>query len=207
MKAKQKKIRVFDIFIDDENSFFDFINKNFILIKDYLLLIEGEVTPKIQEYLKENGFCFVISNGCNIKKIDSGSGKKSVTKQSNTQKSSPEKETKVLIKEQIITQPANSKKTKVINKPVRSGEVIEYDGDVVVFSRVNSGAKVISEGNVSVLETVDGIVEANGDYMILKSIGKGYVVFNGDILDKENFSDQKTKKIVKTHDGFKIEEL
>jgi len=206
MKAKQKKIRVFDIFVDDEAKFFEFMDKNLILLKDYLLLVEGEVTSKIEEFLNSNGLCYVITNGCNIKKIDD---KKEVKKENEPQKdSSVAGEPQVIIKEQIVYQEADSQKTKVIKKPVRSGEVIEYDGDVVIFSRVNSGAKVISEGNVSIYETIDGVVEANGEFVIINSIGKGYVVFNGDILDKDDFSDGKNKKVLKTPDGgYKIEEL
>ena len=63
MKAKQKKIRVFDIFVDDEAKFFEFMDKNLILLKDYLLLVEGEVTSKIEEFLNSNGLCYVITNG------------------------------------------------------------------------------------------------------------------------------------------------
>ena len=57
------------------------------------------------------------------------------------------------------------------------------------------------------METIDGVVEANGDFIILKSIGKGYVVFNGDILDKDEFSGGKIKKVIKAIDGYKIEDL
>jgi len=203
MKAKQKKIRVFDIIVEDEAKFFEFMDKNLILVKDYLLLVEGNITPKIEEFLKENGLCYVFSNGCNIKKIDS--------KEKNPQPVKAEKipfsEPKVIIKEQVVYHDSPSDKTKVINKPVRSGEVIESDGDIVIFSRVNSGAKVISEGNIAVFDVVDGVIEANGDFCLINSIGKGYVVFNGDILDKEDFNDSKTKKVIKTNDGYKIEDL
>ena len=52
------------------------------------------------------------------------------------------------------------------------------------------------------------MVEVNGEFVIINSIGKGYVVFNGDILDKDDFSDGKNKKVLKTPDGgYKIEEL
>jgi septum site-determining protein MinC len=204
MKAKQKKIRVFDIVVNAEAKFFEFMDKNLVLVKDYLLLVEGEVTPKIEEFLKENGLCYVLSNSCNIKKIDSAEAPKTVS----TPTPAPEPaQPQVIIQEQIVYHDSPSNKTKVINKPIRSGEVIEYDGDIVIFSRVNSGAKVISEGNVSVFETIDGVVEANGDFCLINTIGKGYVVFNGDILEKDDFSDGKTKKVIKTDDGYKIEDL
>jgi len=205
MKVKQKKIRVFDIVVDKEAKFFEFMEKNLLLIKDYLLLVEGEVTPKIKEFLETNGLCFVLSNGCNIKKIDSAETSKNVKPKEEQKVETVQPQ--VIIQEQAVCHDSLSQKTKVLNKPVRSGEVIEHDGDVVIFSRVNSGAKVISEGNITVFETIDGVIEANGDFIIVNSVGKGYVVFNGDILDKDNFSDGKMKKVIKTTGGYKVEDL
>ena len=206
MKVKQKKIRVFDIVVDKEAKFFEFMDKNLLLIKDYLLLVEGEVTPRIKEFLETNGLCFVLSNGCNIKKIDLSKSSRATQTSKSASSANPLKQ-QAQNKEQVTHQRSLSQKTKVINKPVRSGEVIEHSGDVVIFSRVNSGAKVISEGNVTVFETIDGVIEANGDFIIVNSVGKGYVVFNGDILDKNNFSDGKIKKVIKTTGGHKVEDL
>ncbi len=201
MKAKQKKIRVFDISIDSEDKFFEYMNKNLILLKDYLLLIDGEVTEKIKSYLDENSLCYVLQQKCNLKTIQTKS------EQPQIQSDKDEQPTKVEIVKEVIYQdskPSNS--TQVINKPIRSGGVLESDGDIVIFSRVNSGAKVISEGNISVFGEIDGVVEANGEFAVIKSIGKGYVIFNGDILEKEDFSGG-LKKVIRSEDGYKIEDL
>ena len=198
MKAKQKKIRVFDIVIDSEEKFFEYMNKNLILLKDYLLLIDGNVTEKIEEYLEENSLCYVLQQNCNIKTIQT---------ESHPQPQPSEQETKVeIVKEVIYQESQKPQNTKVINKPIRSGSVIESEGDVVIFSRVNSGAKVISEGNISIFGEIDGVIEASGDFAVIKSIGKGYVIFNGDILEKDDF-DGGLKKVLKTEDGYKIEDL
>lgn len=201
MKAKQKKIRVFDIVIDSEEKFFEYMNKNFILLKDYLLLIDGLVTKKIEIFLEQNSLCYVLQQNCNIKTIQTKT-------QPQPQLEQNEQQTKVEIVKEVIYQESEVKanNTEVINKPIRSGSVIENDGDVVIFSRVNSGAKVISEGNISIFGEIDGIVEANGDFAVIKSIGKGYVIFNGDILEKEDF-DGGLKKVLKVEDGYKIEDL
>ena len=42
--------------------------------------------------------------------------------------------------------------------------------------------------------------------MILKGIGKGHVIFNGDILESEEFDD-KLKKVVKLGDGYIIKDI
>ena len=202
MKAKQKKIRVFDIVIDSEEKFFEYMDKNLILLKDYLLLIDGVVTDKIEEYLYQNSLCYVLQQKCNLRTIQTPP-----KEEPKTQPTQSEQPTKVeIVKEVIYQESQPTQNTKVINKPIRSGGVLECEEDVVIFSRVNSGAKVISEGNVSVFGEIDGVVEVNGDFAVIKSIGKGYVIFNGDILEKEDF-EGGLKKVIKVEDGYKIEDL
>jgi len=202
MKAKQKKIRVFDIDIESSEEFFEYMDKNLVLLKDYLLLIDGVVDARVINYLEENSLCFVIKSKCNLKTIDSS--KKAKEQEVKQEEIQPKVE---IVKEVIYTQSDEQKSdTLVINKPVRSGAVVENDGDIVVFGRVNSGAKVVSEANISVYGEIDGVVEANGDFAIIKSINKGYVIFNGDILEKDDFNGG-LKKVVITSDGYKIEDL
>ena len=202
MKAKQKKIRVFDIFIDDSKKFFEYMNKNLVLLKDYLLIIDGMVDESVVEYLEKNSLCYVINQKCNLKTINKDEKPK-------VEKVDKEQETivnKVEIVKEVVYKESDGTQTLVINKPIRSGEVIEHDGDIVIFGRVNSGAKVISEANISVYGDIDGIIEANGEFAIIKSINKGYVIFNGDILEKDDFS-QGFKKVIRTSDGYKIEDI
>ncbi len=57
------------------------------------------------------------------------------------------------------------KSLKIINKTVRSGQRIEYDGDILIIGDVNPDAYVIASGNIIVMGTLRGIVHAgaNGD--------------------------------------------
>ena len=202
MKAKQKKIRIFDIVVDSEDKFFPYMEKNSILLKDYLLVISGEVTDNIKKYLDENSFCYVLQNDCNLKIIDKSNDKVNEQKNSSNIQS---QQTKVEFIQQIVHD-EKIVPTKIINKPVRSGEVIESDGDIIVFSRINSGAKIVSEGNVFTFDVIDGVVESYGDICFIKKINKGHVIFNGDILDKDDF-DGNLKKVIKTSEGYKIEDI
>lgn len=43
---------------------------------------------------------------------------------------------------------------------IRSGQVIEHDGNIVIFGDVNAGAKVIATGDIMVLGMVNGSVHA-----------------------------------------------
>lgn len=51
-------------------------------------------------------------------------------------------------------------KTKFIRKTVRSGECINYQGNIVIVGDINSGAEVYAAGNVIVLGRIRGKVSA-----------------------------------------------
>lgn len=50
--------------------------------------------------------------------------------------------------------------TKFINTTVRSGQVIEYDGNIVIIGDVNPGALVKAKGNIIVLGRLKGVAHA-----------------------------------------------
>lgn len=176
------------------------MDKNIILLKDYFLLINGTLTTKMREYLQDKGTCFKEVSSCNLKLTT----KPAPT----TTKSEPTAPKKEATKEVItyIEQEQKIIETLLFEKPVRSGEEIVHDGDITIFGRVNSAAKVLAAGNVEIYGCVDGVVECDGAYMILKEIGKGYVVFNGDILEKELF-DGKLKKVTRSDDGPLVKDI
>ncbi len=60
----------------------------------------------------------------------------------------------------------NQKKSlKIINKTLRSGQKVEYDGDVVILGDVNQDAYIVASGSVVVMGALRGVVHAgaNGD--------------------------------------------
>ncbi len=50
--------------------------------------------------------------------------------------------------------------TLLINKTLRSGQSVNYDGNVVVMGDVNAGAEIIAGGNVLVMGALRGVVHA-----------------------------------------------
>jgi septum site-determining protein MinC len=205
IKAKQKTIRIFDIKIENEADFFPYMDKNLILLKEYLLILSGDVTPKITKYLDKNSICFMTTEDCNLKLK---------TKSNNTTKSdimAKNKSSVTKSRDQITinSQPEDKMEkieTLLIEKPIRSGEEIVHNGDITIFGRVNSAAKVIAEGNVEVYGLIDGLVQCDGKYMIVKELGKGHIIFNGDILEREDF-DGNLKKVTLTSDGISIKDV
>ena len=61
--------------------------------------------------------------------------------------------------------PNCNKNLKIINKTVRSGQKIEYEGDILILGDVNPDAYVIASGNIIVMGALRGVAHAgaNGD--------------------------------------------
>ena len=209
MKAKQKNIRIFELEVEEESHFFEYMDKNIILLKDYFLLIHGELTPKMQEYLEDKGTCFKTADSCKLKlssKSNTQEKRDIIEKESKEEKPAREPEQFQYPEEEQEPAIDETHKTLLFEKPIRSGEAIVHAGDITIFGRVNSGAKVLCEGNVEVYGCIDGLVQCDGEYMVAKEIGKGYVIFNGDILEKELF-DGTLKRVTRSEEGAVIKDI
>lgn len=208
IKAKQKTVRIFDINIKNEKDFYPYMDKNLVLLKEYILVLSGDVTEKIKIYLENYNICFIVSENCNLKikhKSDSDTksdimGENKPDMQNNVDKITISSQT-----EDTLSQ-AQKVKTLLLERPVRSGEEIIHSGDVTIFGRVNSASKVLAEGNVEVYGTIDGLVQCDGSYMIIKDLGKGHIIFNGDILEQEQFNGN-LKKITNTPTGVMVKDI
>lgn len=167
MQVKQYSVKVFEIEIENREEFLSFVRKNILLLKRYLLLLKGDVTPEIEDFLQKEGISFTKDLS-----LKSQSGKsESFTKQSGI---------------------------KIVDKIVRSGQEINQSCDLLILRRVNSGATVRTEGNFIALSTIEGRVECNGEFMLIKPSPKATIIFNGTDLSKtlngDSFYKIKLKK-------------
>lgn len=71
----------------------------------------------------------------------------------------------------------------IIDQIVRSGQEINVASDLLVLNRVNSGARIRAEGNLIITDVVDGLIECNGEFMLIKTSPKALVVFNGATIE------------------------
>lgn len=195
IKARQKNLRVFEISLEDSAEFQTYIEKNFPLLREYLLVLDGEVSPEIQTFLAAKNLCYMHKDGCMGSAFQIRSAQKSEENDQNDEKCTESEQ-----------KPLSNGTALVYNRPIRSGEEIMTDRDVVIFGRINSGAKVITGGNLQVYGDLDGIVQVDGEYMIIKKIGLGHAVFNGDILEKDQF-DGSLRRITLHEGTIKVEEL
>jgi septum formation inhibitor MinC len=181
MIVKQKNVRVFEITTDNYERFVKFIDSKFLLLKRYLLLIKTN-NPKIKEYPKlgELEVRFV--------KLDfDGSSEKLELEE--------EKENiKTVVKiEKIVEKEIVSEKTEIYDRIIRGGEEIKTDKRIIFLKRINGGAEIYSSNSIEVYGEIEGKVESDGEFMIIKKIGKGLVIFNGTEIkniDKLSFIDK-----------------
>jgi len=197
MKVTQKNVRVFHIEIDDEASFLDYFRKNTLLLKEFFLLVEGTITKNIAFVLEQSGVCYKEINNCTIR---FGGIKKDpllLTEE-------PKKET---ISE-VSSEPKHLPKLKLYDRPIRSGEEIIESLPIVIFGRVNSGAKVFCEESISIYGIIDGLVQCDGDYIVLSGISpRGHLIFNGEIIDRELLKQNVLQKIVMRDNVIEIKDV
>ena len=186
MKVTQKNVRVFHINIDDEATFLDYFRKNSILLKEFFLLIEGNITKSIAFVLDQNGICYKDISQCSIRLGG--------IKQELPLVAEAKKEEKV-DNEVVESKPAY--KLKLYDRPIRSGEEIHESVPIAIFGRVNSGSKVFSDESISIYGTIDGLVQCDGDYIILSGMSpRGNLIFNGEIIDKDMIKQNVLQKIM-----------
>jgi len=186
MKVTQKNVRVFHIEIDDEDAFLDYFRKNSLLLKEFFLLIEGMITTKIAFVLEQSGVCYKEITGCGIR---FGGLKKEVP--------SPMDAPIQTVQPHERHEPKQAPKVVVFDRPIRSGEEVHESAPIVIFGRVNSGAKVFCEESMSVYGMIDGLVQCDGEYMVMSGISsRGHVIFNGEIVERLHVKEGILQKIV-----------
>ncbi len=198
MKVTQKNLRVFHIEIDDENAFLDYFRKNTLLLKEFFLLIEGSITKNIAFVLDQSGVCYKEITGSSIRL---GSLKKEISPIEALHVNIEKKETLSPVLKQTM-------KSKLFDRPIRSGEEIHESVPVVIFGRVNSGAKVFCEESMSIYGIVDGLVQCDGEYIVLNGISpRGHLIFNGEIVENTQLKDNLLQKIILKEGKLEIKEI
>lgn len=194
MKVKQQTLKGFEFDIDSDAAFEEYYTKNAPLLNGHLLILRGEVSAYIQNYLDEKSVAYVNANVRNI----------SMRKKRSTavlEESSAEP----FLNRTVETGASVISDRCVYHRPIRSGEEIESDSDLVFFSRINSGAVIESSRSIQIFGIIDGLVRSDGEYLILKEIGKGTVVFHGEELDKSQLDGQL--KLIQYKDGIVMKDI
>ena len=198
MKGKQFSVKVYETTVEDEDKFISFFDSNYIFFKDRLIVIQGELSDNIIEYLKSKSLLYVN----NIELPTSRS-------RQDMQLELEDKKAKELQKQEMIAKEFNKlsdrldNNLKVKDNIVRSGQEIVIDGDLLLLNRVNSGAKVITSGNLIITQVVEGSISCDGNFMMLSNSPKANIIFNGVEVDNE-LLEEKLNRIELVDDKIKI---
>lgn|GEM_PF-1698821 len=68
MKCRQYDVKVFEMNVDSDSSFIDFMDNNYELLKNHLLSLKGELSPKVREYLDSKNLSYVNNMTLPIKR-------------------------------------------------------------------------------------------------------------------------------------------
>ncbi len=178
MKTKQYSAKIFEIELENEDGFISFFDKNYLFFQNNLIVINGQESDKIKNYLDSKDLKYVFN-------LDIPVQKKQKTNLEPIQKAQEKKE-------EPKVKPIEKAKTnlKVLDKLIRSGQEVKLDGDLLLLNRVNSGGSIIINGTLIVTQIVDGSIRCNGDFMMLQASSKANIVFHDVEVDNKFLQDK-----------------
>ena len=176
MKVKQQTLKGFECEIQSTEDFIQYYNKNAPLMQGHLLILLGNVSDEVKVFLDEKNSPYIDGNQTPLQ----------------TRK---KRSTAVLeeVKVAEIVEKTNKKTegiSMVFHRTIRSGEAIHVNDNLVFFGRINSGALIETTGSLQSFGIIDGIIRSEGDFLIIKHIGLGTVVFHGEELESASFNGQ-----------------
>lgn len=203
MQSKQYSVKVYETSVEEESKFMAFFDANYVLFKDHLIVLRGEVSDEIRTYLRRKSLKFMenvtLPEGRTRKKLESEleMEKKKFDLKVNMLKNEFELEKKQLLAREAIVEAKLSefencpnKELTIHDKVLRSGQELKVDGDLLILSRVNSGATVDVQGNLIITQPVQGAIRCSGRFMMLSATPKANIMFNGEEIENRLLQDK-----------------
>ena len=174
MQSKQYSVKVYETTITDELKFMDFFDSNYTLFKDHLIVIQGELSAKICEYLQKKKLKYLhdvtLPKGRTRKALEEELENKNIEAAVSAQIA----QTKL---DKLSHQLQNN--LTVLDEMIRSGREVNIQGDLLLLNRVNSGATIKTTGNLIITKVVEGAIRCSGNFMMLATSPKANIVFHG----------------------------
>lgn len=203
LKTRQHNQRVIVLEEQNEDDIIKFLHKNALLLMRFVINFKSPISQHLQSTLKELNLCYFVGV------IDS---KPTQSQQENLEKQNTDSQKEILSAKQDILDKAKScaNSTKIVHK-VRSGEEIAHNGHLHILGDITSGAKVSTSGSVTVFGDCYGVIEVGGEFLILRRLHSGYIMFddeklNADMLAKINANDN-LKIIIKNGANIIIKDI
>lgn len=188
MRTKQYSVKVCEMTLNNEDEFISFFETNYILFKDHLIVINGQMTQKVEAYLKQKELQYLVNAT-----LPKGQGRVAIEKEIQEQKEQHQIEQEQKEKELSKLSNKLQNNLKVRDTLVRSGQELNIDGDLLLLNRVNSGASIIINGNLIITQIVDGSIRCNGNFMMLQASPKANIVFNDIEIDNTSLNERLNK--------------
>lgn len=192
MKVKQLTLKAFEFEIEDDDAFIEYYSKNAPLIQGHQMILKGDVSKEIKHFLDSKKAVYVDANEQTL-----------ITRKKRS--SAVLEDVQTRLEPELNQAIDKKKKSTVYYRPIRSGEGIESEDELVFFGRINSGAIIECSRSVQIFGIIDGIVRSDGEYILLKEIGQGTVFFHGEELDKSQLDGKL--KLIKYENGIVLKDV
>ncbi len=180
MQSRQYSVKVFELTIEDENQVINFFNANHSIFKDHLIVVNGAMSKNIEKYLKEMNLSFLHN-------VELPKGRNRKALEEEIKLTTIEDKVRQLMMEQELEKLSDKLQNnlEVCDKLLRSGQEMKTDKDLLLLNRVNSGATIITSGNLIITGQVSGTVKCSGSFMMLGATSRANVLFHGVGIDNK----------------------
>ncbi len=192
MKVKQLTLKAFEFDIEDDAAFIEYYSKNAPLIQGHQMILKGNVGKEVKAFLDEKKAVYVDANEQTL-----------ITRKKRSSAVLEDVQTRPEI--ESIQAVETKRRVYTYYRPIRSGEGIESEDELVFFGRINSGAIIECSRSVQIFGIIDGLVRSDGEYLLLKEIGQGSVFFHGEELDKSQLDGNL--KLIKYENGIVFKDV
>ncbi|OOC21020.1 septum site-determining protein MinC [Helicobacter pylori] len=192
LKTNQKNVHAFEIEKQEPEAVMEFLEKNHALLQYFLIIFKYDIEPEVKAILRKHQLLFLETNrALNGRYIKTTEKDANLLKQNNPNAIEP--------------------KTTIYERNIRSGEEIYSANHLIFLGNIHNGAKIISEGCVSVYGVCEGAIACFGEYLILKEVKSAQIVFQNKILSLKEVErllvNKNIKIITKNDDILDIKEV
>ncbi|MGL2579472.1 septum site-determining protein MinC [Helicobacter pylori] len=192
LKTNQKNVHAFEIEKQEPKAVMEFLEKNHALLQYFLIIFKYDIEPEVKAVLHKHQLLFLETN-----RTLNGRHIKTTEKDANPLKqNSPN---------------AIEPKTTIYERNIRSGEEIYSANHLIFLGNIHNGAKIISEGSVSVYGVCEGAIVCFGECLILKEVKSAQIVFQNQIFSLKEVErllvNKNIKIITKNDDILDIKEV
>ncbi len=193
LKTNQKNVHAFEIEKQEPEAVMEFLEKNHALLQYFLTIFKYDIEPEVKAILHKHQLLFLETN-----RALNGRHIKTMSLKDETDHSKP-------------NNPKTEPKTTIYERHIRSGEEIYSANHLIFLGNIHNGAKIISEGCVSVYGVCEGAIVCFGECLILKEVKSAQIVFQNKILSLKEVErllvNKNIKIITKNDDILDIKEV